>query len=84
MFLTLLLKLGIIPGRLLGLAPLSIVYFSKTLGTGLYSWFDLVVAIIWIVFNYFMAFRSPIYNALDKKSQYAFSDDEVDRARYMG
>lgn len=68
---------------LFGLAPISIVYFSKILSTGLYSWLDLVIAIIWIVFNYFIAFRSPIYNALGKKSQYAFSDDEVNRARYM-
>lgn len=69
---------------LLGLAPLSIVYFSKTLGTVLYSWLDLIIAFIWIVFNYWMAFRSPIYNYLGRKSEYAFSNEEVNCAsKYM-
>lgn len=67
-----------------GLVPLSLVYLYKTLGTGLYSWMDLIIAFIWILFNYWMAFRSPIYKYLGKKSEYAFSNEEVNRAsKYM-
>lgn len=67
-----------------GLVPLSVVYLFKTLGTGLYSWLDLVIAIVWIGFNYWVAFRSPIYQTLGKKSEYAFSTEEVNRAsKYM-
>jgi hypothetical protein len=67
-----------------GLVPLSIVYLSKTLGIGIYSWFDLVIALVWAGFNYWMAFRSPIYQTLGRKSEYAFSDEEVNRAaKYM-
>lgn len=67
-----------------GLVPLSMAYLFKTLGTGLYTWLDLGIAIVWIGFNYWMAFRSPIYQALGKKSNYAFSAEEVNRAsRYM-
>jgi hypothetical protein len=69
---------------LFGLVPVSIVYLSKIIGTGLYSWVDLGIAFVWIVLNYWVAFRSPIYNAIGKKTEYSFSEEEVNRAkRYM-
>ncbi len=38
----------------------------------------------WVGFNYWMAFRSPIYQALSRKSDYAFNAEEVNRAaKYM-
>lgn len=67
-----------------GLVPVSIFYFSKTLGTGLYTWLDLGIAIVWIASNYWFAFLSPICKALNKKTEYAFSEEEVSRsARYI-
>lgn len=67
-----------------GLVPLSVAYLYSIWGTGLYSWLDLVIAFIWIVINYLIAFQSPIYKYLGKKTEYSFSEEEVNRAaKYM-
>jgi hypothetical protein len=69
---------------LFGLAPLSIMYLTKVDIAATYSWLDAGIAFAWIVFNYWLAFRSPIYKALGRKAEYAFSVEEVDRAsRYI-
>ncbi|MEE8715442.1 MAG: HXXEE domain-containing protein [Coriobacteriales bacterium] len=69
-----------------GLMPISIAYLVRIAGAGLYTWVDVVLAFVWIVFNYWVAFRSPIYAWMGRKSdRYAFSDEEVMLARrYMG
>lgn len=67
-----------------GLVPISVVYFLRIIGNNPYSWLDLLIAVIWLAFNYWFAFRSPVYKALGKKSQYSFSEEEINRAaRYM-
>lgn len=68
-----------------GLLPISLFYFSKIWGQHLYHWEDAALAILWIAFNYWLAFRSPIYKKLGKMSdRYAFTEMEVKRAeRYI-
>lgn len=68
-----------------GLLPVSVVYLNHALNQQLYTWLDLALAFIWIILNYWVAFRSPIYKHLGKMSdQYAFTEDEVNRAeKYM-
>ncbi|MGI6032425.1 MAG: HXXEE domain-containing protein [Coriobacteriales bacterium] len=70
---------------LFGLMPLSIWYLVQTVPTGLFTWVDIVLALVWIVFNYWLVFRSPLYKHLGKKSdRYAFTEEEVMLAkRYM-
>lgn len=68
-----------------GLLPISLFYFQQIWGQHLYSWPDIVAAVLWIAFNYWLAFRSPIYKKLGKLSdRWAFTEEEVSRAeRYM-
>lgn len=67
-----------------GLVPISVVYFLSLIGNNPYSLIDFLLAVVWIAFNYWFAFRSPVYKAFGKKTQYSFSDDEINRAsRYM-
>ncbi len=63
-----------------GLLPVSIVYLIQTASE--YTVWDVVFAILWIVINYWIAFRSPIYVKLGKKSDiYGFTDEEVARGK---
>lgn len=68
-----------------GLLPVSLCYFQQVWGQGLYSWVDVVLAVLWLAFNYWLVFRSPIYKKLGKMSdRWAFTEEEVNRAaRYM-
>lgn len=68
-----------------GLLPISLWYFSQVWEQHLYSWEDVGLAIVWIGFNYWLAFRSLIYKKLGKLSdRYGFTDAEVSRGkRYM-
>lgn len=69
---------------LVGLLPTSIYYFTQIWGQHLYSWTDALLALVWIILHYCIAFRSPLYKKLGAKKEYAFSKEEVDRARpYM-
>ncbi|MGM9524769.1 MAG: HXXEE domain-containing protein [Peptococcaceae bacterium] len=64
-----------------GLLPVSLFYFSQIWGQHLYSVADIALAIVWIVFNYWLAFRSPIYKTLGNLSgQYGFTEEEVNKA----
>lgn len=62
---------------LIGLLPVTIHYFIQTQGMHLYSWTDVVLSIIWIVFNYWVAFLSPVYKKLGAKKEYSFSVEEA-------
>lgn len=65
-----------------GLLPISLWYFSQVWEQHLYSWGDVGLAIVWIGFNYWLAFRSPIYKKLGKLSdRYAFTEAEVSRGK---
>lgn len=65
-----------------GLLPISLWYFSQVWEQHLYSWGDVGLAIVWIGFNYWLAFRSPIYKKLGKLSdRYGFTDAEVSRGK---
>lgn len=68
-----------------GLLPISLFYFSQVWSQHLYSGKDLILALVWIVFNYWLTFRSPIYKDLGKMSdRYGFTEEEVNRGkRYM-
>lgn len=65
-----------------GLLPAAINYLVLTWGQVLYDWKQLLLAIVWIIFNYWLAFRSPIYKKLGSLGdKYAFSPEEVWQAK---
>lgn len=65
-----------------GLLPISIHYLVTVWSAHLYSGKDILLALIWIVFHYWIAFRSPIYKKLGSLGEnYAFSEEEVWRAK---
>lgn len=68
-----------------GLLPVSIWYLSQTLGQGIFVWTDCVLAFVWIVFNYWLAFRSPIYKKLGNLSdKYGFTAEDIKKSeKYM-
>lgn len=69
---------------LVGLMPVSIWYLLHTLPQGQFNWLDLVLAVIWIAFNYWMAFKSPICQYLTAKVDFRLSQREVLKAKpYM-
>lgn len=70
---------------LFGLMPLSIWYFAQINAAITFTPIDIVLAIAWIALNYWIAFRSPLYKWMGKKSNlYGFSEEEVMRsARYI-
>lgn len=66
-----------------GLLPISLWYFSQVWSQHLYGWGDAGYAMVWIVFNYWLSFRSPIYKKLGELSgRYAFTEAEVNRAEW--
>lgn len=67
-----------------GLMPVSLFYFYQVWDQHLYGWPDILLAVVWMGFNYWMGFRSPVYKTLGKKNgQWAFTQDEVERAGYL-
>lgn len=59
-------------------------YLWQVIPTGLFSWWDLIAAIVWIAFNYWMAFRSPIFKWFNQHTKYTFSRDDLVKAEpYM-
>lgn len=73
------------PGLLsaaLGLVPLSIWFFSQHVVS--FGWLDWVLGVVWIAFNYWFGFRSPVYKYFGNMKQYSFSPSEVAKAdRFM-
>lgn len=67
------------------LLPIAIRYFIQINGQGLYGWLDYVLALVWIVLNYWFVCRSPFFKWMGKKSdKFTFTKEEVMRAeRYM-
>lgn len=69
---------------ILGLMPVSIWYLARTLPTHHFNWLDLLLAVIWIASNYWMAFKSPICKFLTAKSDYRLNKREILKAKsYM-
>lgn len=62
---------------LIGLLPVSINYFVQTWGMHLYNWIDVVLAVVWIAFNYWVAFASPLYKWFGSKKEYTFTIEEA-------
>lgn len=63
-----------------GLLPVSVSYLIQT--STRYTLTDVILAIVWIVLNYWVAFRSPVYKKLGKLSaRYGFSETEVAKSR---
>ncbi|KRM11162.1 HXXEE domain-containing protein [Paucilactobacillus suebicus] len=63
-----------------GLTPISINYIVRTPMTSTYHGIDWLLVIVWIIFNYWMAFRGPVYKKFGSMKQYSFTDEEVSRA----
>lgn len=69
---------------LVGLMPISIWYLMRTMPQDQFNWLDLVLAVIWIAVNYWIAFKSPICQVLTAKVNYRLSRREVMKAEpYM-
>ena len=61
-----------------GLMPISIAYLAQAGGLSPYTWVEVVLALAWLVLNYWIAFRSPLYRWMGEKSdRYGFSPEEV-------
>lgn len=61
-----------------GLLPISLRYFAGIWGQHLYSGADIALAVVWMVFNYWLGFRSPLYKKLGTMSdRYGFTPEEV-------
>ena len=56
-----------------GMTPIAIYYFVSIAGTGLYAWYDFVIAIVWFVAAFLFFFRSPVYWKLGKVEGYDFT-----------
>lgn len=67
-----------------GLLPISICFFAQN-GISMFKGWDWVLAFAWIVFNYWLAFLSPISKWMLKfNDRYAFTQEEVMRgSRYI-
>lgn len=61
------------------LTPLSIAYFC--LCDYSYLWYDWPLAPTWIVVNYWMAFRSPIYRYFGSMKAYTFPEEQLEKGR---
>lgn len=61
-----------------GLLPISIWYLVQVVPMGVYTGWDVLLALVWIVFNYWLVFRSPLYTWMGSKSEtWAFTEEEV-------
>ncbi|MFC6182032.1 HXXEE domain-containing protein [Lactiplantibacillus daowaiensis] len=59
-------------------------YLWQVVPTGLFNWWDLMIAIVWLAFNYWVAFRSPIFKWFNRHTKYTFSRDDLTKAEpYM-
>jgi hypothetical protein len=64
-----------------GLLPVSVWYLAQVVPAGMYTGWDVLAALAWIVFNYWLVFRSPLYTWMGRKSNnWAFTDEEVARS----
>lgn len=62
------------------LAVVAGLYFIPTTAAGAYTLVDLLLAIAWVVANYWFVFRSPFYQWMGRKKQFAFPEDQVQKA----
>lgn len=64
------------------LSIVSIWYLNQYLWR--FNWLDLILALVWIAFNYWISFRSPIFQYFNNKKQYTFSKVDLEKSkRYM-
>lgn len=69
---------------LFGLTPISIWYLYHVLPTGQYNWWDLAYALCWLAFNYWVAFRSQLFQFYNNQKQYTFTATDLSKsAPYM-
>lgn len=67
-----------------GLTLVSTWYLWQVVPTGLFNWFDLLIAAVWIGINYWFGFRSPVFQIFNRNQRYTFSKEDVEKsARYM-
>jgi len=65
------------PGQItgvLGLGIIGIYYFTTVFESGMYVWYDYVLAVLWFIVVIWFCFRSPLYWGLGKKDGYELPD----------
>ncbi len=65
------------PGQktgVLGLGIIGIYYFTTVFESGMYLWYDYVLAVLWFIVVFWFCFRSPLYWGLGKKDGYELPD----------
>lgn len=60
-----------------GLTPISIWYLYQIHPLLTYNWWDLLIAIGWLVANYWIGFRSPIFQFFNRQKAYTFSKADI-------
>lgn len=66
------------------LSFISTWYLISSNGAIIFSLLNLLIALIWIVFNYWMAFLSPISLKFNNNKKYTFSKNDVMKSKpYM-
>ncbi|MCT0010729.1 HXXEE domain-containing protein [Weissella confusa] len=58
----------------LGFIPVTVYYFMNLYSVSDFVWYDYVIGFVWIIFVFWLAFRSPIYWSLGKIPGYEFTD----------
>lgn len=62
------------------LIVVALPYFVPAIAAGTFGWLDLLFGVVWVVFNYWLVFRSPLYKWLGTKTRFAFPEQEVLKA----
>lgn len=55
-------------------------YLWQVVPSGQFNWWDLLLGIGWIAFNYWLAFRSPIFEWFNGHTQYTFSRADIEKS----
>lgn len=63
-----------------GLTAISVWYLWQAVPTGIFSWWDLLIAMVWCGFNYWIGFRSPIFQSFNNNKKYTFSRADIEKA----
>ncbi|MDO4899521.1 HXXEE domain-containing protein [Actinomyces sp.] len=61
----------------LGLTPITIIYFTRIFDPTLFECYDWAIAVAWLVAAFWLCFRSPIYWGLGRKLGFALTDQSA-------
>lgn len=66
------------------LSIISTWYLWQVIPSSMFTWWDLILAILWCAFNYWMAFESPIAKKFTANKKYTFTREDVMKSkRYL-